>query len=708
MALIIADRVKETTSTTGTGSVSLGGASTGFQAFSTIGNGNSTYYTIAGQGTTEWEVGIGTYTSAGNTLSRDTVLSSSNSGSKVVFSSGVKDVFLTQPAERSLLIQSAGSGLFSSNSAFTANGVVYANSASALTTGSALTFNGTSLGVGSTASVTGGTTVTIFGGANPSELNMTRTTGADFNIITGASFAQLGTQTNYPISFIQNGSEQMRLTSTGLGIGTSSPGTKLEAVGVIRASSGTGQLNTGITGGIPYIQGYDSVTSGNSQIAFYTNTERMRLDSSGNLGIGTSSPSAKLNVAGSAATNTKLIDCTGTTTGGMYQRFTNTGGGLVLGIESSAGGYLITGSGAYESAISSNNTSMNFSTNNGSSIQMRLNSSGNLGIGTSSPVTTLDVTGIATVRNNSAAFNTTPNTNYGLNFQAASTGVTYITSYSSGGSTSLAFATNSGGAAAVEAARFDSSGNMGIGTSSPSTFGKLAVTAASGVIGNFESTQSATNANLLNLNATQTNSSAGIRFQINSGTTAQARIQCNGDGAIVFQQTSSDTERMRIDSSGYLLVGYTSSNGAYKLQVNSQIFATSSTIATSDGKYKENVQTLDGALDLVKALRPVQFSWKQHPVHAFDTTTPTVGFIAQEVQQVLADKPYLNSIIKSNECVIEPEEKDEEGNVTKEAVKEEFLGIAEGNMIALLTKALQEQQIMIEQLKTEVSALKGA
>ena len=71
-------------------------------------------------------------------------------------------------------------------------------------------------------------------------------------------------------------------------------------------------------------------------------------------------------------------------------------------------------------------------------------------------------------------------------------------------------------------------------------------------------------------------------------------------------------------------------------------------------------------------------------------------------------KPYLNSIIKSNECVIEPEKKDEEGNVTKEAVKEEFLGIAEGNMIALLTKALQEQQIMIEQLKAEVSALKGA
>ena len=81
MAFVLADRVRETTTTTGTGTVTLGGAATGFQTFSAIGNGNSTYYTIAGQGTNEWEVGIGTYTSSGTTLSRDTVLSSSNSGS---------------------------------------------------------------------------------------------------------------------------------------------------------------------------------------------------------------------------------------------------------------------------------------------------------------------------------------------------------------------------------------------------------------------------------------------------------------------------------------------------------------------------------------------------------------------------------------------------------------------------------------------------
>lgn len=102
MALVLADRVKETTTTTGTGTVTLLGASTGYQSFAAVGNGNTTYYTIAGQGTSEWEVGIGTYTSSGTTLSRTTVLASSNSGSLVTFSAGTKDVFVTYPAGKSV------------------------------------------------------------------------------------------------------------------------------------------------------------------------------------------------------------------------------------------------------------------------------------------------------------------------------------------------------------------------------------------------------------------------------------------------------------------------------------------------------------------------------------------------------------------------------------------------------------------------------
>lgn len=102
MALVLADRVKETTTTTGTGTITLLGAATGFQSFSAIGNGNTTYYCIAGQTSSEWEVGIGTYTSSGTTLARNTVLSSSNSGSLVDFSAGTKDVFVTYPASKSI------------------------------------------------------------------------------------------------------------------------------------------------------------------------------------------------------------------------------------------------------------------------------------------------------------------------------------------------------------------------------------------------------------------------------------------------------------------------------------------------------------------------------------------------------------------------------------------------------------------------------
>jgi len=102
MALVLADRVKETTTTTGTGTVTLLGASTGFQSFAVVGDTNTTYYTIAAQTVTEWEVGIGTYTLSGTTLSRTTVLSSSNSGSPVNFSAGTKDVFVTYPSSRSI------------------------------------------------------------------------------------------------------------------------------------------------------------------------------------------------------------------------------------------------------------------------------------------------------------------------------------------------------------------------------------------------------------------------------------------------------------------------------------------------------------------------------------------------------------------------------------------------------------------------------
>lgn len=101
MALVIANRVKETTTTAGTGTVTLLGATTGFQSFAAVGNANTTYYTIVGQTGNEWEVGLGTYTSSGTTLARTTVFSNSSGTqpSALSFSAGTKDVFVTYPAE---------------------------------------------------------------------------------------------------------------------------------------------------------------------------------------------------------------------------------------------------------------------------------------------------------------------------------------------------------------------------------------------------------------------------------------------------------------------------------------------------------------------------------------------------------------------------------------------------------------------------------
>jgi hypothetical protein len=110
MALILADRVKETSTTAGNGTFTLAGAAAGFQSFAVIGDGNTTYYCIAGQGTNEWEVGIGTYASSGTTLARTTVLSNSSATepTALVFAAGTKDVFVTYPSEKSVNLDASG------------------------------------------------------------------------------------------------------------------------------------------------------------------------------------------------------------------------------------------------------------------------------------------------------------------------------------------------------------------------------------------------------------------------------------------------------------------------------------------------------------------------------------------------------------------------------------------------------------------------
>ena len=109
MALVINDRVKEISTTTGTGTLTLGGSQTGFETFSAgIGASNTTYYAIYNQDTNQWEVGLGTLNAGATTLARTTVITSSNSDNLVDFISGTKDVFCTLPASKAVYLDADG------------------------------------------------------------------------------------------------------------------------------------------------------------------------------------------------------------------------------------------------------------------------------------------------------------------------------------------------------------------------------------------------------------------------------------------------------------------------------------------------------------------------------------------------------------------------------------------------------------------------
>lgn len=237
MPLVLADRVKDTTTSTGTGTVSLSGtASVGYQTFAAIGNGNSTYYTIAGQGTAEWEVGVGTYTAVGTTLSRDTVLASSNGGALVSFSAGTKDVFVTYPAGKSI---SNGYGTLP-----VANG---GTGATSLTSGYLLKGNGTSAVSASVVYESGGNV-----GIGTSSPNAKLEVSGDIAVTGGGNIRSSSTSSVWSIS----------------GGNTYNNGGSIIVAG---STSGI------IPGGIAFNTGTGA-----------TNTERMRIDADGNVLIGIS------------------------------------------------------------------------------------------------------------------------------------------------------------------------------------------------------------------------------------------------------------------------------------------------------------------------------------------------------------------------------------------------------------------------------------
>ena len=306
-------------------------------------------------------------------------------------------------------------------------------------------------------------------------------------------------------------------------------------------------------------------------------------------------------------------------------------------------------------------------------------------------------------------YSTSLNSNIGIEFKtrADSNGSGWRIS-SLANNPDFIFESRSGSATWTERMRIDSVGNVGIGTASPDV--PLSILTSTLTV------------NKPALRISNTNTTGVFNWatsMMNSAmTTGQNLIQIMGkaessrnsgyigyrwvgdastSNAITFGHFALDNV-VNIDANGGLLVGYTSTNNAiYKLQVNSQIFATSSSIATSDGKYKENVLPITSGLDIIDSLNPVSFNWKEHPVHNF-VEGKTVGFIAQEVQEALSEYDWADNIIKTNMtgAVL-----DEEGNEVTPA--EEFLGIAESNIIPLLVAAVKELRAEVNALKAQLS-----
>jgi hypothetical protein len=165
----------------------------------------------------------------------------------------------------------------------------------------------------------------------------------------------------------------------------------------------------------------------------------------------------------------------------------------------------------------------------------------------------------------------------------------------------------------------------------------------------------------------------------------------DGLGQQIFKtfDAGTHTERMRINANGEIRIGGNTDRGAYNLQVNgSGVWGQGSYINGSDSRWKDNIQTLEcNCLDIINNLRSVSFNYNEGS-GAFDLTTPHLGFIAQEVEQATGNHPWLSGLVTE----------DPEG----------YKSMAYQELIPILTKAIQEQQALIEVLQADVEQLKGA
>ena len=515
MPLVIDDRVRETTTVTGLNDATLLGAVTGFQAFSVIGNGNTTYYTISDQSGGNWEVGLGTFSSVGPTLARTTVLSSSAGGAKVSFPAGTKDVFVTYPSEKAVYLDG-------SNNAQPALGNVVASQVNITAQGDLRledTTGGQYVAIHAPGTVASSYTLTlpVDDGTNGQALitdgsgNLSWSSAASGDVYGPAS------ATDNAISRFDGTTGKIIQNSSAL---IDDAGNVLAGAGLVGAPafSTTGDTNTGI-----FFPAADTIAFTEGGV------ESMRINSSAQVGINTTSPAFPLDIQ--CDTSAFGLRLRGRSDDISVLRFVNNAANATLGQ------FDVRSTAFFINAVA--NMPMIFSNNNTERMRIQ-ETTGNVGIGLSNPAVRADINGVmraATwslsgtgVAGGTTAFSAgtvSTDTNWGMYFRAP-TGSAAVAEYSFRN------------AADTERMRIDSQGNVGIGISSPTA--KLDVVASSGTL--FRCVYS----NVAQLNIG--NGGASINYY-----DADTQIYRSGNG----------TERMRIDSSGNVGIGV--SNPAQKLQV---------------------------------------------------------------------------------------------------------------------------------------------
>ena len=652
MPLVLANRVRETTTTTGTGAVSLGGAVSGFQGFNTaIGNANTTYYTIVDAATSAWEVGLGTYTAAGSTLSRDTVFASSSGGALVPFAAGVKDVFVTQPSERAVYVLGASTGLAAGAAAFTANGVPYANSTSTLATSANMTFNGTRLTVADLADsgLTSGRVVyASTGGSLVDSANLT----FDGTSLTLGGNPTLSGGTANGVAYL-NGSKVLTTGSalvfdgTNLGIGTSSPSsfTGYTTVSVNNATNG-GIYNILVNGTeTARLQAYSGIFNvaakgAATNLTFETNgSERMRLDTAGNRGLGVT--------PGTWAAAAKALDFT-------FPAFGQDAAGAAFmsfnARESSSGNWVYKTTDQASRLVGQTDGSFQFFTapsgTAGNAITftqaMTLTAAGNLGVGTTSPQRLLHLNGtVGSMRLEGSSVGGyieiigPSNTNY-IGTPAAIT---------SGSTTDLAFFLS-----AAERARITSGGAFLVGTTTTLSTGGVTgfLTASTSAAATWPGYFENTNASPFGV---------GIRYATDSNAAGNDFLYCVGN----------TTLRASIRSNGGV-ANYSGNN-----------------VNISDRREKTDFAPAGEYLSKICAIPVQTFKYIDQ---SEDDPGLTLGVVAQDVQAV------------APELVME-------SNWGSEDEPKMRLSIYQTDLQYALMKCIQEQQALITSLTARIAALEA-